>query len=154
MGAVEIVGVSAEVLADPRVQSAMESVTKGPELQAASAMNDALSETVEKYGIKLRKCGLAVVGPWLAELSQFDFSSSEMMSVMLFLLGADKRTILESLRKTRQGDDIGFLVRASDWVENSGIPNDFSADTKQAVEKTFALANKLLAGGDDGGKKA
>jgi hypothetical protein len=156
MGAVEIVGVSAEVLADPRVQSAMESVTAGPEKQAGTTLTRALQNGVERYGVKLRPISLTVVGPMMVQMTGFkpSFPEAYQMTAMLFILGAPLKDVYRALADGEKEGTPAFMAAAAEWVGKSGIPEDMSAETMEAVTQTFSMASKLIGGGDDGGKKA
>jgi len=154
MGAIQIVGVPEEVLKDPRVEQAVENLNQGPERQAADTLTKTLQNGIEKYGLKVRPLSLTVIGPWLAQMAAMQLPKEEELPAMIFLLCADKRKVYEALQAGRTKGWIDFMVIASDWVENSGIPLDLSAETLEAVGATFAMSNKLIGGGNDDGKKA
>ena len=156
MGAIQIVGVPEEVLKDPRVEQAVENLNQGPEKQAAQTLTQAMQAGVEKYGIKLRPISLTVVGPMMIQMLGFkpSFPESYQMTAMLFLLGAPLKRVYQALAAGEKEGTPAFMAEAAEWVGESGIPLDMSEEVTKAVMHTFTVANKLIGGGNDDGKKA
>jgi len=157
MGAIQVVGVPDEILQHPEVQAAMENMTKGPELQAGQTLTRALQDGVEKYGVKLRPISLTVVGPMMIQMMGFkpSFPDSYQMTAMLFLLGAPLKAVYRALADGEKEGTPSFMAHAAEWVTESGIPQDMSAEVTEAVMHTFSTATKLIGGGDaDDSKKA
>jgi hypothetical protein len=154
MPAVQLVGVPEEVLNDSRVQQAIADVERKPEVTASQTLTRALQNGVEKYGVKLRTISLTVTGPILAQMMGFKLPEAHQLPAMLFVLGAPLKQVYRALA---EGDKEGwpsFMAIASEWVAQSGIPMDMSQETMDAVMHTFTVANKLIGGGNDDGKKA
>jgi hypothetical protein len=156
MPAVQLVGVPAEVLNDSRVQQALADVERKPEVTASQTLTSALQNGVEKYGIKLRPISLTVVGPMMIQMLGFkpSFPESYQMTAMLFLLGAPLKRVYQALAAGEKEGTPDFMAEAAEWVGESGIPLDMSEEVTKAVMHTFTVANKLIGGGNDDGKKA
>lgn len=155
MGEFQVIGVPDEVMADKRVQEAVDAVQKNPEREASRAVLQGLAGGLERYGVKLRPISLTVVGPMMVQLSEFKpaFPAAYQMTALLFILGAPLRDVYTALQEGQTDGTAAFMARASEWVSNSGIPQDMSAEVVEAISETFRIASKLLGGDESDDKK-
>jgi hypothetical protein len=154
MGEIQVVGVSPEVMADPRVQAAIDDIQQKPEADASRVILAGLQGGVEKYGVKLRPISLTVVGPMLVQMAGFKLPDAQQMTAMLYVLGAPLREVYTALGAGEKDGWPAFMEKAAEWLAASGIPQDMSLDVQQAIVQTFEMANKLVGGGKgEGGEK-
>lgn len=153
---VQLIGVSPEVLQDPRVQEALHKADTGDELSAAKAVVGDPLRGLARYGIKLRPLSLAVVGPMLVQVENFkpSFRKEYHMTALLFMLGAPLEQVYEALEAGEDRGTAAFMALASEWVQTSGIPHEISAEVTTAISETFDMVGRMMGSmsADTGGE--
>jgi len=150
----QVVGVSPEVMADPRVQEALHGATDSGGVEAAKELLGAdTAASLEQYGIKLRPLSLTVVGPMMVQMNGFkpSFPESFYMQAMIFLLGAPLKDVYAALIVGDKEGTPSFMAAVAEWIQASNIPMDLGKGVAESIQRSFETAQKVSPG-DDGSK--
>ena len=175
----KLIGVTQEILADPRVQEAMGKVQSGIEQPAAQALTKDPTARLAKYGLKLRVSGLqhqAIIARIMASCPrrlkkvrdtegnfvldadgqpiltlQLAIPDITKMLIWLYTIAAPWSDVMGAVSSLEEDGFDVFNDTMDDWFAEHKLTGEALTDAIIAMGEVSALARKISGATDDTG---
>ena len=149
----KLIGVSDDVMNDPRVQEAIGAVERGVDKEAAVVVTSGPVNRLEKYGLTLRKSGLQ----HKAIISRVMYACPKMPAIVqalvwLYTLAAPLSEVYEAVQSLEGGTGGGFdqfNERVDAWFEGRGFTGESLQEVMVVMGEDMELTRKVSMPADD-----
>ena len=155
-----ILGADPEILADPEVQKALNTLEQGVDVEAAHAITSTPADAFTKYGITLRKSGLqhkALMSRIMYSCPRVKVKGNEAFDIpavtqslfWLFTLAATHSEVYAAVGVLeREGLD-AFITKVDEWFDAHQITGSALGEILPQMEAEMVLTNRLtMLGGE------
>ena len=153
----QLVGVPQSVLADTRVQEALNTANSGLDIPATAALAGQTISGLEKYGLSPRKPGLMHQTQMVAILSSFpqhngepDVPTAYQPWIWIWSLCAPIRDVFDAPTLIKNNGASALMEKIAQWVDDAKIPDSASNDFLEAMTETISLTSKLMMANEKG----